>query len=165
MAKHSDSETLRVLADIEAIKKMKHRYLRCLDCKLWDEITECLTDDIRASFYGGKLTCQGLDDLLRFFKIGLADTRISTHTGHHPEIEVTSDSTAKGTWEVQTYLIDTQANVSLGGVSVFNEDYVKLNGIWKIQSMSCYRIYEETWSRDDIQSLKLTQVMHFPLPE
>jgi len=161
VAKPSDHEAIRVLADTEAIKKLKHRYLRCLDCKQWDEIRECLTDDIAASFYGGKIKLRGIDSLIDFFIQFLTPTRISSHTGHHPEIDITGNSRATGTWSVQTYMIDTQANVSLGGMSVFHEVYAKSGGVWKISSMSCYRIYEEMWNRNDISSLKLTQVIQY----
>jgi hypothetical protein len=152
---------IRILTDIEAIKKLKHRYLRLLDCKQWDDIKECLTVDVSASFYGGKMKFHGIDDLIGFFAEFLPATRISNHMGHHPEIEVTSESAATGTWSVQTYVIDTQANISLGGVSIFHEEYAKVDGSWKISSMSCYRIYEEMWNRSDIASLKLTQVKQF----
>jgi hypothetical protein len=152
---------IRILTDIEAIKKLKHGYLRLLDCKQWDEIKECLTDDVSASFLGGKMKFHGIDDLIGFFVEFLPATRISNHMGHHPEIEIIDESSATGTWSVQTYIIDTQANISLGGVSIFHEEYVKVNGTWKIRSMSCYRIYEEMWNRSDIASLKLTQVMQF----
>jgi hypothetical protein len=41
------------LVEIELIKRLKYRYLRCLDQKLWDEIETCFTPDATARYGGG----------------------------------------------------------------------------------------------------------------
>jgi len=162
MAELSDQENMiRVMMDIEAIKKLKYRFYRCLDNRLWDEITECLAGNVTASFYGGKFKFEGVDALIQFLKEGLIPTRISVHQSHHPEIEITGDDSATGVWSLQTYIIDRQANISLGGVSLFQDEYVKEEGEWKIKSTACSRIYEEVWDRGEIKSLKLTQAKEF----
>ena len=166
MAELADQETMiRVVMDIEAIKKLKYKFYRCLDNKLWDDITECLAENVTASFYGGKFKFEGVDALMQFLKEGLIPTRISVHHGHHPEIEITGDTTATGIWSVQTYVIDRQANISLSGVSLFHDEYVKEEGEWKIKSTACSRIYEEVWDRGEIKSLKLTQAKEFESPD
>jgi len=157
----ADAEQISILADIEAIKKLKHRYLRCLDCKLWNEIQECLADDIEASFMGGAMEFHGLDELMKFYRDALPSHRITTHLGHRPEIDIIDQNNGRGTWAVQTYLIDTQFNIALDGLSIFHEHYVKRDGVWKIKSTSCYRLFEEMFNRADISSLKLTQVYPF----
>lgn len=153
-----------LLEDVEAIKRLKHRYLHCLDGKLWGDLEQCLTGDVKASFMGGTMNYDGRGELMRFYRLSLPPSRITAHMGHHPQIEITADGIAKGTWEVKTYLIETEINLSLGGMSVFHEEYVKEAGQWKIKSMSCYRIYEEMWNRNDIASLKLSQVYQFDKP-
>ena len=153
-----------LLEDIESIKKLKHRYLHCLDGKLWGELEQCLDKDVKASFMGGAMKYDGRDELMEFYRTALPPTRITNHMGHHPQIEITGDGEATGTWEVKTYLIETEVNLSLGGMSVFNEEYVKQDRGWKIKSMHCYRIYEEMWNRSDIASLKLSQVYQFDQP-
>jgi bile-acid 7alpha-dehydratase len=150
-----------VLEDIESIKKLKHRYLHCLDSKLWDELEQCLARDVKASFMGGAMKYDGRDELMAFYKVALPPARLTAHTGHHPQIEINGENSAKGTWEVKAYLIETEANLSLGGMSVFHEEYIKEAGKWKIKSMYCYRLYEEMWNRNDIASLKLSQVYQF----
>ena len=165
MADQSDIERrIGLLEDIESIKRLKHRYLHCLDSKLWGELEQCLAKDVKASFMGGAMKYDGRDELMEFYRTALPPTRITNHMGHHPQIEITGDGSAKGTWEVKTYLIETGFNVSLGGMSVFNEEYVKQDGEWKIRSMHCYRIYEEMWNRNDIASLNLSQVYQFDKP-
>jgi hypothetical protein len=157
----SDAEQIKILVDTEAIKRLKHKYLRCLDCKLWDEIRECLSDDIEASFMGGAMEYHGLEELIKFYRDALPAHRITTHLGHRPEIDIIDESNGRGTWAVQTYLIDTQFNIALDGMSIFHELYVKHNGVWKIKSTSCYRLFEEMFNRADIATLKLTQVYRF----
>ena len=36
---------IQALEDVEAIKRLKHRYWRCLDLKLWDELAGCFAPD------------------------------------------------------------------------------------------------------------------------
>lgn len=165
MAEQPDIEKrIGLLEDIECIKKLKHRYLHCLDNKLWDELGQCLDRDVKASFMGGAMKYDGRDELMGFYRVALPPSRLTAHMGHHPQIEIAGENKAKGTWEVKTYLIEIEANLSLGGMSVFHEEYVKEAGEWKIKSMHCYRIYEEMWSRNDIASLKLSQVYQFDKP-
>jgi len=38
------------LADIEAIKQVKYRYLRALDTKNWDDYADTLAEDIKADY-------------------------------------------------------------------------------------------------------------------
>ena len=47
------------LHEVEAIKRLKYKYLRCLDQKLWDEIRGCFTPDARCSYSGGKYAFDG----------------------------------------------------------------------------------------------------------
>ena len=37
------------LLDIEAIKSLKARYFRCMDCKDWDGLEQCFTEDLEGS--------------------------------------------------------------------------------------------------------------------
>ena len=44
------------LVEIALIERLKYRYMRCLDQKLWDEMAECLAADAVAAYSGGKYT-------------------------------------------------------------------------------------------------------------
>ena len=44
------------LKDIESIKSLKGKYLRCLDSKLWGTIGECFCEDVTTSYSDGKLS-------------------------------------------------------------------------------------------------------------
>jgi len=155
---------IRVLEDIEAIKRLRHKYFRCLDGKLWDEMADCFTEDVTTSYFNGEFKFNGVDATIQFFKLGLTDALLALHHGHHPEIEITSETTAKGMWGLYNYLIDTENNRGQRIGGIYQDEYVKVNGEWKIKSTGYYRTFQETWDRGETPSLKLTDSM-FISPE
>jgi hypothetical protein len=56
------------LVEIEAIKRLKYRYLRHLDLKEWDELAECFTDDATASYGGGAYAFSGREEIMSFMR-------------------------------------------------------------------------------------------------
>ena len=52
---------LTTMLELEAIKRLKYRYIRCLDQKLWDELEECFIPDAVASYGGGAWSFDGRD--------------------------------------------------------------------------------------------------------
>ncbi len=148
--------------EIEAIKRLKYKYLRCVDLKKWDELKDCFTEDAKSSFAGGAHSYNGRDAIINFLKEGLPVTRLSMHQGHQPEIDINSNTTATGTWALEDYLIDTEGNWSMRGAAFYHDEYVKIAGEWKIKSTGYDRIFEEFWSRADSPSLKVTQNMFAP---
>jgi bile-acid 7alpha-dehydratase len=165
MADLADMEArMKHLEDIEAIKRLKYKYLRCLDSKLWYELAECFTEDATTSYSRGKYSFQGREAIMQFLKESLGPTMISMHHGHHPEIEITGDSTARGIWALEDYLIIAQANTGLRGAAFYQDEYVKVNGEWKIKSTGYDRTFQERWDRRETPSLKVTESM-FITPE
>ena len=89
----------------------------------------------------------------------MPQTLVTMHQCFHPEIQLTSDTTAKGTWGFQDYLIISDLNTSLRGYGIYHDEYVKVDGKWKIKSTGYKRVFEETWDRADLPSLNLTENM------
>ena len=147
---------LRELRDIEAIKRVKYKYFRCLDSKRWDELAECFAEDATTNWASGKWRFQGVDAIVQFLSKTLPHNRISMHQGHHPEIELTGDTTARGKWSLQDYIIDNKGNLYLRGASFYDDEYIKVNGEWKIKLAGYDRIFEEIGNQSDNPSLKLT---------
>ncbi len=147
---------IRRLEDLEAIKSLKYKYFRALDMKQWDEFAECFTEDACTSYSDGQYQFQGIYSIMKFIKRGLARYHFfGLHHGHHPEITFTSDVTAKGVWALYNYMIDTQEDKSLLINAYYQDEYVKSGGTWKIQFTSYHRVFEESWLRRDVPSLKL----------
>jgi bile-acid 7alpha-dehydratase len=136
--------------DIEAIKRLKNKYFRCLDSKLWDEMAECFTEDATTSYTDGKYSFRGVEAIIGFLKKSLgADTVLSMHQGHQPEIDITSETTAKGIWTSEAGLIITDRNVSTREVNFYYDEYVKIGGQWKIKHTGYKRLFEEAWNRGE----------------
>ena len=84
-------------------------------------------------------------------------TQVTQHQVHHPEIDLTSDTTAKGVWYLQDFVIDLDTNTILRGAGFYHDEYVKVNGEWKIKLTGYVRTYEEVEERTD--KVKLTKNM------
>jgi len=143
MAEPSDlGAMVRMLMDIEEIKKLKAKYWRCVDKKSWDELAEVFAEDATAD-YDPKTHLEGREAILKFLKDSLgAKTAITAHGGHNPEIEITGETTARGIWALQDYLI-MQPNTRLTGYGYYEDEYVKVDGRWKKKSTRITRIVEE----------------------
>ena len=137
---------IRVLEDIEAIKKLKAKYFRCVDKKLWDEMEEVWVEDAVADYGMGIELLQGRKAIIDFLKKNLdRDSMISVHQGHNPEIEITSEITAKGVWVLNDRLI-IQTIATLNGWRYYEDEYVKVSGGWKKKSTKITNILEE-WTQ------------------
>ncbi len=147
------------LEDIEAIKQLKHKYLRCLDCKNWDEMSACFTDDAVTSYSGGQFCFEGKDKIIDFLKDVMQNTLLTMHQGFHPEIEITGENTAKGSWAFHDYLIELNSNTSIRGYGYYHDEYEKVGGQWKIKSTGYKRVFEESWERNDVPSMKVNEHM------
>src|SRR5437867_12900039 len=90
------------LEDVEAIKRLKYRYWRCLDLKLWDELGGCFTDDATADYGEGRYRFAGAEAILRFLReaLGRESGSVTVRPGRDPEVERTSGTTAGGTGAV-----------------------------------------------------------------
>ena len=91
------------LVEIEAIKRLKYRYIRCLDQKLWDDIGGCFTADAVAAYSGGAYTFEGRDAIVDFLRRSMgAETFHSSHRVHQPEIDLTGPAGATGSGHSRT---------------------------------------------------------------
>ena len=145
------------LHEIEAIKRLKYQYLRCLDLKQWEEMAECFTDDARAAYGDGKYSFAGRNHIIQFLRDALGSpTRITSHRVQQPEIDLTSTTTATGVWALDDVVIDTQSNSTIRGAAFYRDDYVKIGDRWKINVTGYQRIFEERFSLGDLPSWRLT---------
>lgn len=148
------------LREIEAIKRLKYRYFRCLDCKRWDELAECFVEDAVSSYDSGKFSFEGRDAILGFLRAAMGrSTFLSMHQGHHPEIELTGETTATGVWYLQDLVIDTERNTMLRGAAFYRDEYVKRDGQWKLRSTGYERTWEEVQDRSETPSLRITRTL------
>lgn len=142
-------ERLEAIAEIE---KLQGKYYRCLDSKLWDELGEVFAPEIDTAFSDGRLVFtyyEGKGGLREYYEAQMNDeAMISQHNGHTPEIVVGEDGvSAHAKWYLHDYLIILGVNMNVRGTAIYDIDYVKLDGEWKISKIGYKRIYEENWRR------------------
>ena len=138
------------LEEIEAIKRVKYKYLRCIDCKLWKELREVFTEDADVAYDKGRYTASGVDAIIEFLLGTLERTDItSMHTVHCPEIELTGPTTAKGVWYLHDYVINPgelaggmPGHSILQGAGFYSDEYVKSGSEWKIKHTGYERTFE-----------------------
>ena len=138
------------LVEIEQIKRLKYRYLRCLDQKLWDEIAECFTPDAIAAYSGGGYTFEGRDAIVDFLRRSMgAETFHSSHKMHHPEIDLTGPDSAHGVWALDDVVVMTDFELTVRGCSFYDDEYEKRDGAWRIVERRQVTDMVRTLSMDD----------------
>ncbi len=132
------------LMDIEAIKQIKHCYFRCIDTANLTELAELFHDDVDVHFIGGSYEWKlsGKQEYLGSIGASFSNRSVGHHNGHHPEIQMLSDTEATGIW----YLADNMWILNHGafttGTAIYWDRYVKENGRWLIRETRYERLYE-----------------------
>jgi hypothetical protein len=136
------------IADVEAIKQVKYRYLRALDTKHWDDFAGTLTEDITGDYgpsLGDELHFTNRADLVDYMRSSLGPGVITEHRVTHPEITVTGDE-ASGSWYLQDRVIVAEFNFMLIGAAFYRDHYRRTADGWRISATGYDRTYEATMS-------------------
>jgi SnoaL-like domain len=156
------------LAALEEIRRVKYRYLRCVDLKLWDEIGDVFTPGATASYgtpaMGKPLDLAGRDEIVGFLRQNLGPGITTVHFASQPEIDI-DGSTATGTWAFEDTVIATEYRVVIKGAAFYEDRYaLGEDGRWRISHTGYVRTYESSMSLDDLPSLKFTANRWAPQP-
>jgi hypothetical protein len=148
------------LAALEDIKRLKYRYLRCVDTKNWDELVDTFAVDASADYgtpaYGRPLSFTGRDAIIGFLRENLGPDVITVHFAGQPEIDIDGD-TATGIWCFEDTVIATEHRVVIAGAAFYEDRYTRGDdGRWRIQHTGYQRTYEAILSLDDLPSFRLT---------
>lgn len=131
-------------AELEAIRRLKYAYFRTLDLKQFDDLGALLTEDCTSSYEDGKTVLAGRDAIVTWLGEVLGDRGMVTeHHGHHPEITLTSDTTAEGRWYLQDRVIIPAADLEIGGTAFYEDRYRKTDEGWRIAHTGYTRVFEE----------------------
>jgi hypothetical protein len=148
------------LVELEKIRQLKYRYLRCVDLKLWDEIGDVFTEDATADYgtpsAGRPLKLGNRQEIVAFLRDSLGNGVITLHAAGQPEIQIDGEQ-AKGTWRFEDTVIATEFKVVICGAAFYEDRYKRgEDGRWRISHTGYERLYESTMSLDDLPSWKLT---------
>jgi hypothetical protein len=146
-------DDLARLLELEALRKLKARYFRHLDCKEWEAYGEVFTEDarmdIRAEVGEERGLIQGRPAIVAGVSASLAKAR-SVHHGHMAELEVIGDGSARGIWAMEDYVEweSDGARAGFRGYGHYHETYRKgpSDGLWRIAEMRLTRLRRDPLS-------------------
>ena len=132
------------LMDIEAIKQVKHAYFRCIDTANLDELGTLFHEDVHVHFIGGgyEWNLQGRQQYVDNVAGAFSNQAIGHHNGHHPEIQILSESEATGIWYLADNMWILNHKAFTTGTAIYWDRYVKENGRWLISETRYERLYE-----------------------
>jgi len=143
------------LETLEALRRLKYRYVRTLDRKEWDEFADTLTEDATAE-YGDRLRFTGRDAITEYMRTTITPAILTVHQVHHPEIDVDGDR-ATGSWGLDDTVVVTEHRIVLRGAAYYQDRYERCaDGVWRIAHTGYRRLYEAMFSVDDVPSWRLT---------
>jgi SnoaL-like protein len=116
------------LAALEEIRRLKYRYLRCVDLKLWDEIADVFTPDATVDYgtraLGEPVRLSGREEIVAFLRDKLGPDIITVHFASQPEIDV-DGAAATGTWSFEDTVIATEYRVLIKGAAFYEDRYAR----------------------------------------
>lgn len=149
------------LLAIEEIKSLKARYFRTMDTKDWGglgtvfaadavfDYREATIDPIDSDgTEEGPAPVEGGAAIVAAIREALSNIN-SVHHGHMPEIEITSDTTAKAVWPMEDVIRPLSAGEgedaapTFKGYGHYHETYVRIDGAWRIKTSKLTRLRVE----------------------
>ncbi|WP_328398062.1 nuclear transport factor 2 family protein [Nocardia sp. NBC_00416] len=135
------------LEAVEAIKALKHRYLRACDAKDPKAFRECFVAAGAAVDYGvlGSFDADGMAavfEKIALHKVDGKNVILDMHHGTHPDITVHDDEHASGRWTLkfrQVNLIEQTETVMTGE---YDDEYRVEDDRWKIAACR----FRQNWS-------------------
>jgi hypothetical protein len=149
---------------IRAVKVLQRTYAQYAQYGLWNEMGGLFADE--ASLTIGEDSAKGRHAIAAFLtahlgggRQGLSPGAIYTQLIDEPVVNLSVDgTTAKGRWYGFFLLGDGQGSARLEG-GVYENDYVKQNGVWKIATLHFYPqyagSYETGWTNWKGQDLPI----------
>ncbi len=138
---------LEKLLAIEEIRQLRPKYFRVIDAKQFDELEEIFTPDavfdsreavadpIKGQYPGFPVSpvSVGREAVVQGIIAGMPEALQSCHMGHTGEIEILSDTTAKGVIPFSDRLI-IPGVLATAGYGYYFDEYEKIGGKWRIKS-------------------------------
>lgn len=156
-------DELSELVAYEQIRRMKFRYMRAIDTHDLEIMRDVFCEDCRSWFGNGTYSNEGKANVLGFFERLLVPGFISSHIAVHSEIDLHSEDAASAIWRVEDtcHFIEpyptglafpVEEFRLLQGAGHYYDEYVRIEGAWKIKSSGYVRIYEHMEYRDGRES-------------
>ncbi len=127
-------ETHDNCCDLEEISQIKFSFCRAVDRHDWNAVADLWSEDGTADYGPNFGTFDGQETIRAFYKQLLEDSANTTlHTAANPTIEIQGE-TATGEWAMVTAIIQ-EGESQQWSLGRYFENYRRVDGNWKIQSM------------------------------
>lgn len=152
-------DALARLVAIEEISQLKARYYRCMDTRDWDGLAAVFAPDavfdlsevnsVRHPLTGAweppfdpEAIHRGHAAVYGMIK-NAVERLITIHHGHMREIEILSETTARGIWAMEDIIHNApgEPHLFMHGAGHYHETYVRLADGWKIETTKITRLW------------------------
>ena len=124
---------LRRLEDIEAIRRLKARYLNACDQKDRDQVRACFSDGEVAIDTAHLGLFKSADDFVAMYANAALHAHVlDKHQAGNAEIETIDGSRARGLWCLDYRNINTRDRTMTLMSVIYHDTYAKIGGEWKI---------------------------------
>jgi len=144
-----------LIKDSNDIKRLQRTYSYYHDAQLWDQMADLFADDATLEI-GLDGVYKGKDRIRAYFHAlgeqGIQRGELDEHFTLQGVVHVAPDGqTAKARWRDIVFTGEYQTSAALGEGPMENT-YVKVDGVWKIQSLHWYQTYmvpyEGGWAKN-----------------
>lgn len=134
-------QRVATLEAAEAIKALKHRYLRACDRKDPAAFRDCFVADGASIDYGPRIgrfdDADGIAEVFRTVALQQVDGKyviFDMHHAMHPDIHVVGDGEATGAWTLQFRQVDLSERTERLSAIEYDDRYEIEDGQWRIRS-------------------------------
>jgi hypothetical protein len=151
------------LLEAEEIRLVKHRFLRFVDLKRWDDLGETITSgatlETGARAFGRSAEINGRHQIVGFLRARLGPETLTGHIASQPEITVDGD-VATGIWSHRQTVVATGHRMIITSSGFSEERYERgADGRWQIARIGYIVSYEIMASLDDLPSFKIISAL------
>lgn len=138
------------LEDIEAIKMLKHRYMRMLDSGDSEGLRSCFVPEATIRYEGGSYLYEAgnREEIVALLSQSQNNQYVGMHLALMPEIDVHDPDTAEGRWYMIDWAVNLATNRETQGAAFYQDHYVRRDGTWQILRSTYVRAYERVEIRD-----------------
>jgi hypothetical protein len=121
------------LEDIEAIRRLKARYLNACDSQDPESAKNCFAEGEVVIDMGHVGVLRDREEFAKLYKAaGCQPFILDMHHGANPEIEFIDDDHARALWALEYRNINTQAKTVTFVSLMYHDEYARIGGAWKI---------------------------------
>lgn len=143
------------LEDEAGVENLQHSYGYYVDRKMWDDVADLFAADgsmeigLRGIYTGKTSIRRGLN---QFGPASLNDGELNDHLQLQTIVTVSPDGKSAQSRSVELAMTGIDGKGGEWGEGVYENEFVKQNGVWKIKSLHFYpRLltdYEKGWAKD-----------------